>query len=356
MFSSSNTFYSTSHHHSKVALTAPRRLMAVGGGAPNKPNNVIISDDNGLTWSINTSGCQALLTGGFGNAGTDVIYDFKKSTWIASIGCNYMYSKDNANSWTTDVSVSIACYTYKTNGEIYLMFGYDNNNKIMYSYDGMNNWTNTNASIFFTKNAYTAIYNGAKWIVVGNGSKNILTSTDGITWVYNGTGGDALLTQGFCIAYNFSTTNPIYLAGGEKGAETMIYSIDCINWVKTTNATSFTQEVYGIGYNGTNQWVAIGVALDTTGVVMYSSDGMYWVKSNSGSNFMNGYLTSNSNDINNYTDTKALGTVLWNNGSWFVGGCSTTANIIKSTDGINWTVSDNTFNVAGYGCSSIASS
>jgi hypothetical protein len=324
-------------------------LMAVGGGAPNVNTNIITSTDNGLTWSINTAGSQALLNKGQGNAGSSIIYNPSSGTWVAVIGNNYMYSKDDGITWIPDSTQNFNINSIQANKDIYIICGFIGSRTVWYSYN-FSTITNSDSFPLLGNNANASIYDGSKWIVVGNGGdgkNDIITSADGITWVYNGNGTDTQLTQIFCIAYNASISTPIYLVGGDKGTETMLYSTDCINWVATTNGTSLTQQVYGIGWNGTNQWVVIGVSLDKTGVVMYSSDGMNWIKSISGSDYMNGFITSNSG--------VALGTVSWIRDSWFVGGCSTTSDIIKSTDGINWTASDNTFNVAGYGCRSIAS-
>jgi hypothetical protein len=335
-----------------IKVTVPQStniLMAVGGGAPNVDTNIITSTDNGLTWSINTAGSQALLNKGLGNAGSNIIYNPSSDTWVAVIGNNYMYSKDDGITWIPDSTQNFNINSIQANKDIYIICGFIGSRTVWYSYD-FSTITNSDSFPLMGNNANASIYDGSKWIVVGNGGNgknDIITSADGITWVYNGNGTDVQLTQIFCIAYNGSISTPIYLVGGAKGVETMLYSTDCINWVATTNGTSLTQQVYGIGWNGTNQWVVIGVSLDKTGVVMYSSDGMNWIKSISGSDYMNGFITSNSG--------VALGTVSYINDSWFVGGCSTTSDIIKSTDGVNWTASDNTFNVAGYGCRSIAS-
>jgi hypothetical protein len=346
-FKSNNSIGGTPNTFSNVTPAQSNLMMAVGGGAPNVNTYIITSTDNGLTWSKNTAGNQALLNKGIGNKGTSIIYVSSSNMWVAVVGSNYMYSKDNGITWTPNSSLPFNIYTIKTNGYIYIVCGYLTSGTVWYSYDLLT-FTKSNSYSLMGNNAYTSLYDGSRWIVVGNGSNgkhNIITSNDGITWEYNGNETDKLVNQGFCIAYNYSNSNPIYLVGGEKN-KAIIYSTDCINWIPTTNGSILTDEVYAIGWNGTNQWVAIGIAIDKTGVLMYSSDGMNWIQSISGSNFMNGFSTFVG---------QSLGSVSWINNSWFVGGCSTTFDIIKSTDGINWFGSDNTFNVSGYGCRSIAS-
>lgn len=324
-------------------------MLAVGGGDPSN-KYIIQSIDNGNTWTNNESGNLALLNKANNNIGMEVIYDSKNKLWMVIVGNGYMSSNDDGKTWITDISHPFNIFSMNTNGNIYIYCGTNySKGTIWYSYDLLT-FTNSNSYDLMGNNCNATIYDGYKWIAVGNGGGgkyNVITSNDGVTWVYNGNGTDKLITQIFVIAYNYSISNPIYLVGGDKGSETILYSSDGLNWVPTTNGTGFMQQLYGIGYNKTNQWLAIGVASDLTGVVMYSSDGMNWIKSITGSNYMNGFNTSNS--------AIPIGTVSWINDKWFVGGCSTIADIITSTDGINWTANDNIFNKAGFGCRSIAS-
>lgn len=331
-------------------------LMAVGGGSSTQKDNVIYSTDNGLTWAINQNASSVSLA--YNNArsrpnyGNKVLYNATNNMWSIVTVYNYMYSTDYGVTWTYNNSLPFNMVDMVYNGNMYLCFGNAGSVIIWYSYDGINWSACNNSNTILSNGANTAIYNNGRWLCVGKGGGkgSVIYSTDGITWAYNTNGGDKLLTQGFCISYSGS----MYLVGGQLGSHTIIYSTDGINWFATTNASSIaTSNVYSIEWNGTNQWVAIGNTTSNTGVVMYSSDGMNWTLSTSGSNFMNNFgTTTNNPNLNNFSNGK----VSWYNNAWIVGGASTTSSIIHSTDGINWTASNNNiFNTIGYGCNGIAS-
>jgi hypothetical protein len=330
-------------------------LVAIGGN--NSTGRAIYSFDNGLTWNINNAvgiNDDVLIPD---NPVNSICYNSSSNKFVTTCATNIFYSDDNGEFFIFE-GFSGVTYDVRTNGSMYLSFGFYNGITIAYSYDAKT-WTNSsNASNFLSTRASTGIYVENRWIAVGYGGTdgNIITSPDGDIWSYNTNMGDQLLTQGFAIAHN----GAMYLVGGQLGTETMIYSTDAINWFATTNATSIaTKYVYGIGWNGTDQWVAIGVTDSGAGVVMYSSDGKNWTLSMSGSDYMDNFgsppLTLEYLPDNAVNGTFTLGSVLWSDDTWIIGGCGTISSIIRSKDGINWNAVDNNiFNGRGAGCVQIA--
>jgi hypothetical protein len=346
-FSTFNSFNSLANRSIITKLINFNPLMiAVGGGGGQSAVYIINSTDDGLTWGNNTGGnqvCSTLTTKQYlANTGSHILFFAKLNMWMACITGNYMYSYDNGVTWTVK-SLNFTIYSIKTNGNILIACGFNPQTygQIWYSYDGII-WTITNVN--YGSNWNTATFCGTKWLTVGNNvtGQNLLGSADGITWNHTNISGDSMLSQGYTVTYNGS----IYLAGGLKNTQTMISSTDSLTWTSVTSATAIaTQSVYSIAWNGA-KWVAIGITTSNAGVVMYSSDGINWFRSTSGSNYMTTYNTS------------CKGVVLWDTitNTWIVGGSNsstTTSCIINSTDGITWYASTNSNILGVNGCSSI---
>jgi hypothetical protein len=99
---------------------------------------------------------------------------------------------------------------------------------------------------------------------------------------------------------------------------TMAYSSDGINWLASVSGSSIvTTSCYSIAWNGT-LWVAVGdhIAYSSYGNIRWS-------------------LASGTIPTTSYT-------IAWNGSTWIVGGTGTT--IVYSTDGANWSPGTSSFN------------
>jgi hypothetical protein len=141
------------------------------------------------------------------------------------------------------------------------------------------------------------------WLATGQGTSNILKSSDGITW----TGQSVFSVQGNAVVWNGS----YWLAAGE-GTSTVYRSSDGVNWIQISESV-FTGKGLALAWNG-SYWVAVGQGTNT---IKYSYDGLTWLNAVSG-------FTVQGNSL------------AWNGFYWLAVGEGTN-NILKSSDGINWT-------------------
>lgn len=143
--------------------------------------------------------------------------------------------------------------------------GSGDNNTIAYSDDGIN-WTGLGKTIFSIE-GYDVFWNGQIWVAAGNGGNSLAYSRDGISWTGLGT---SVFTSGSAVAHNGN----IWVATG-SGANTLAYSTNGINWTGLGRRI-FSNEGYGICYNGT-VWLAGGSYTGASGNTMaYSVDGITW--------------------------------------------------------------------------------
>ena len=104
----------------------------------------------------------------------------------------------------------------------------EGNNKIVYSYDGIN-WTGVaNSTSLFTNFGEDVETNGTTWVAVGNGTNVLAYSYDGKTWVGLGTRIDGInINRGFAVKW-INKLGKYYF--GCHGGRQFAYSYDGIDW------------------------------------------------------------------------------------------------------------------------------
>ena len=141
----------------------------------------------------------------------------------------------------------------------------------------------------------------------------MLYSLDGITWVLSSNGNTI-----FTISYGLASNGIIWVAVG-SGTYQIATSTDGIEWTGTSSA--FDNDGRTVAWNG-SLWLAGG---DTSNALTYSYNGTTWAVSTSGSTTMSGGCNG----------------ITWNGKYWLACGTSDTSQgiIAYSYDGINdWTI------------------
>jgi hypothetical protein len=255
--------------------TSPTLNVAVGNGP-----NAIYSSADGITWT-------AAVTPTFDTYGSDVAYD-GAGTWVAvgsnNVGIQVYYSTDAAT-WTPATVLGVSYGA--GNGVLYAggkwVGAFDTvSYSMFYSGDGQT-WINAEGSQF-TLAAYGIGYGPMDgplyYIAVGEDASPgicLYRSLDGITW------SDPSPTGFFDVrARDIVYAGGLWVAAGVgSGGVTFLYSLNGIAWNGSTPRPAFT-EGYGVAYNGSNQWVAVGYTAGSGGTIKYSSDGQTWADSVSG--------------------------------------------------------------------------
>ena len=271
---------------------------------------------------------------------------------------NIMYSADGI-SWQESTGMSfaqgngVAYGTSDGTNPLWVAVGIDSGNNapdrgnILYSADGIS-WQESIGMSFSTYGngvAYgTSDGTNPLWVAVGydgdadSGRRNILYSTDGISWQESI--GMSFSVTGIGVAYGTSDgTNPLWVAVGngdenKPGRGNIMYSANGISWRESTGM-SFSGIGNGVAYgtsDGTNPlWVAVGynggINVPDRGNIMYSADGISWQES-TGMSFAQGYGV-------------AYATSDGTNPLWVAVGYSGNSdfgrrNILYSTDGKEW--------------------
>ena len=207
-----------------------------------------------------------------------------------------------------------------------------NTNTLVYTRDGINWQSSTNGSLAMGSSFINFVsYNGIQW-VAGSGSANdngIIYSSDGITWYPSDASG--IIDSFYTNSWNGISWNGSRWVAGRRtssGENSIIYSINGINWSVATSATSiFAEGVVCIATSGP-LFVAAGVSMP--GELGYSTDGINW--------------TSIATGYNAY-----ISTIEWNGSYWLAVGSNSIAtyiNVLQSSDGITWS---ETVNIGGSG-------
>ena len=241
-------------------------------------------------------------------------------------GYNMSFSQDGIN-WSNSTSAPFSnCYGIKYNGRQWLLLGEGTTTGIVYSSDG----TTWNSTINSMKIAKDAIYDGRKWLAVGNPStiqstKTIQYSLDGITWSNITSGG--FYSEGRGIGFNGSYYVATGKGSGSNIEESIQRSFDGINW-SYTESCAFDQTQGGnkvtfhfpywvvTGYCDISGAGPIGTVLLGTsgtdwsplfggGFDSYATDilwnGSYWIATGKDSNFLNCIQYSSNVGINQET-------------------------------------------------------
>ena len=220
---------------------------------------------DGLTWTF------VSLSSYFGTLGAFCVAS-NGTMWVVG-GNNYyiVYSTDGINWNPASIYPLVNGYGVAWNGTMWIVAGesYNNNIKLMYSYNGIN-WAEVNSSPSFANYAYGIAWNGTMWVATGgvDGSVRIGYSYNGFNWASSTSGSNLLNSYGRNVAWN----GTMWIAGG-AATNTIIYSYDGINWTGVTGSTNiFSSYGKNFAWNGT-MWVAVG---EGTNTLTYSYNGNLW--------------------------------------------------------------------------------
>lgn len=254
-------------------------------------------------------------------------------------------SNDNDNSLVEAGEIA-----YGNDIFVLLPYQYANDkSKFAYSSDGLN-WTNIDAPII--AEWHDLIYADNKFVAIGEteeGQNVIILSTDGINWIVNN------ITESGYMS-NITYGNGRFVIGGTSGF--LISSVDCINWERhrlpsyssmsinsivfaenaffaygyyssahrcfySTNGTQWTLKTTNAGGNG-NTIFANEVFVNVYyGSILYSYDGLKW-----------------NNAIMPSVSGASWHTIGYANGVFIVTDVNGNNNVLNSSNGITWFVSN----------------
>jgi Secretion system C-terminal sorting domain/Fibronectin type III domain len=221
----------------------------------------------------------------------------------------------------------------------------DGTKKVMTSTDGTT-WTSQSAS---APNWWQSVtYGNGMFVAVANTDSNrVMTSTDGINWTGHMAAADVSWGT---VTYG----NGMFVALSSNGDNRIMTSPDGMNWTIRPGATlnNWRSVTYGNG-------IFVAVSLDGTNRVMTSPDGINWTARSASEasgwrsvTFGNGLFVAvagsgtnrvmSSPDGINWTSHAAPAANLWTtvtygNGMFVALSASGTNRIMTSTDGMNWT-------------------
>jgi len=306
-------------------------FMVAGGVGTNQ----LAYSYDGLTWTASTSGnslitngCQAIAWSG--------------SVWLAAGGSTgpVMASSSDGIVWREIASGSsiftTECAAIAWNGSMWVAVG-DGTNKIAYSYDNINWTAAASGNSHFSYNCKDVAWNGSMWVAIGASSVSpIAYSYNGINWTASASSDTAFapdggfVVQGHSIAWN----GTLWVAGAQgDGGRTIAYSSDGINWTLSASGSSFiVYETFAVAWNGL-MWVAAGNSY-AANPMAYSYDAITWY---AGLGSVPQYAFS----------------VAWNGSLWVVGGQDN--RVYNSTDGITWSSSTSGNAIFSTYCNALAS-
>jgi len=217
------------------------------GASGTAGNTTLAWSSNGITWTgITSISATAVFTG---NGGGRIIYNKNLSMWIANCVNNngnagvIGYSTDGLN-WTklnpTEFNGYGTGLDYNPSNGLTVCCGNATYNsstvQTIISTNGTT-WTNS-ASPFGTNGvAYAVSYGSGTFMVAGNGSNIVYSSTNGYTWTSKLASQTSLLTDPRAISYS-SSFNTWYVGG--NGSRIYYSSDNGSNW----NAVSLSN-IYG---------------------------------------------------------------------------------------------------------------
>jgi hypothetical protein len=238
-------------------------------------------------------------------------------------GITWKYASNSLNTILTQIDA------VASNGSMWIAVGLrssDSTAHAIYSYDGYNWYESTSAaSIFGGSSGLAAVaWNGTMWVIGGYGSgASLAYSYDGINWKKV----TSVVPYVLGIAYNSSMWIVVGNNGTGAGGDCIGYSYDGISWTLSTSGSNLIRGANDVEWNGI-MWVAVGTRVTGSpypGVgAAYSYDGINWTAAS-------GVIATGIAQVLNIT---------WNGSRWFACGISTSTyqTMIKSVDGINWTL------------------
>jgi hypothetical protein len=219
----------------------------------------------------------------------NVYYSYDLKTWTAAVGistevielyCNdqiYIATSENTTYYSYDgiywnvnetLPETLTFHSIVYNGTFFVAVGVDtsNDNSIFKSSDGIN-WTNSVNPLLIGNDI---CWTGSVFVACGQGdTDNVVTSTDGVTWV-----GRGLVTtlEGKCIACNLDGS--MIVIGSESQLK---YSVNQgVNW--TSISAIFDVSNRRLSFTN-NRFIATGTStLLPKPYVFYSFDGLTWYK------------------------------------------------------------------------------
>jgi hypothetical protein len=306
-------------------------FMVAGGVGTNQ----LAYSYDGLTWTASTSG-NSVITG------SCLTIAWNGSVWLAAGGSTgpVMASSSDGIVWREIASGSsiftTECAAIAWNGSMWVAVG-AGTNKIAYSYDNINWTASASGSSHFSYNCKDVAWNGSMWVAIGASSVSpIAYSYNGINWTASASSDSAFapyggfVVQGHSIAWN----GTLWVAGAQgDGGRTIAYSSDGINWTLSASGSTFiVYETFAVAWNGL-MWVAAGNSYGANPLA-YSYNAITWY---AGLGSVPQYAFS----------------VAWNGSLWVVGGQED--RMYKSTDGITWSLSTSGNAIFTTYCTTLAS-
>jgi len=224
-----------------------------------------VSYGNGVFYAVATGSVAATSEDG-------IIWTAKDTTFdTATITST---SKDIIGTFTTSTLPSSGYWTdIIWTGTKFVTVGHDNN-AIGYAASSVDGTTWTDVTIPSTGGyEYSAVaYNGSnKYVAFINFSRNIATSTDGVTWVDQSTNGVDNLPAARSW-YDAEFGEGVFVVVGGGGANPTAYSVDGTNWI---TGTIGTQTWSSVAY-GSPEATPYFVAVSSSQNAAYSTDGITW--------------------------------------------------------------------------------
>jgi hypothetical protein len=274
--------------------------MWVLGLSSNGNSNIAYSAD-GITWKYASYSLNTILTqinAIASNGSMWIAVGFRPSDGTA----HAIYSYDGYNWYESTSAASIfggssSLLAVAWNGTMWVIGGYGPGASLAYSYDGIN-WKKVTSVVPYV---HGIAYNSSMWIVVGNnntyeGGDCIGYSYDGISWTLSTSGSNLIRGANdvewngiMWVAVSSRVAGSPYPAG--VGAA---YSYDGINWTAASGviATGVGQ-VLNITWNGSRWFASCIISSQTIGsyyqTMITSVDGINWTLDSSASS-----LVSNS--------------------------------------------------------------
>jgi hypothetical protein len=223
--------------------------------------------------------------------------------WVGNgvLSGNPSSDKKTWTEFSSSIKINQACW----NGKQWVGVGKAG---VTVSEDGVT-WSQVDTSIFSIE-GNSIIFDGKKFVAVGQGVNSIAYSYDGFIWipVPNST---KLISSGVRVFYD----GKIYVAVGAGPVNSIAYSYDGITWNAVVNsAINLLSSINSVYSNGAI-WIAVGKGVENT--IIYSNDGVTW-KGNGKNTFIN--------------SGNGLG---WNGQLWVAVGQGANS-LAYSNDGVSW--------------------
>ncbi len=266
-------------------ITTTTLNVAVGEDALNS-NYTIATSSNGISWSIANSGQ-------FGGSGRGVAYN-GSNLWVAAgngiTTSNLLFSANGAD-WSNIYLLSVVnmgvgnavTYGAGSNSNYWASahsIVSSGDPTQFYSTDG-SNWYASGGSQFSVAAHGIAVNTTGMFLCVGDngGSGNPIRvgSTSPTSW-FIPSSNNFFDTAGYGITFGAGLWVSV---GSDSGGNTIKYTSD---YVLFSNASGslFSVAGYGVAYDGTGKWVAVGDSGGSGGTIKYSTDASTWSAATSG--------------------------------------------------------------------------